>query len=274
MPACPVSLRLDARQPAPICGAPACGPHGSSAHEAPAAAGPKPLNGSRPRLVVRDGRVAEQVREGVPKPGDTGSDGSGAPRSAAAAPSADGVDDAALIARVAARDADAFRALVERHLGAIVGLARHMLRDEAEAEDVAQEAMVRLWQSGGGLELGAGGVRPWLRRVTSNLCIDRIRAGRRTDVTDAVPEQEEPAGQLRSLAEGDLAQRVNAALAALPERQRLALTLFHYEGLSQVEVGEMLGVSDEAVESLLARARRTLRGALKDEWRDLLPGER
>jgi RNA polymerase sigma-70 factor (ECF subfamily) len=60
-------------------------------------------------------------------------------------------------------------------------------------------------------------------------------------------------------------------LAALPERQRVALTLFHYEGLSQIEVGDMLGISDEAVESLLARARRSLKMALKDEWRQLLP---
>ncbi len=66
--------------------------------------------------------------------------------------------------------------------------------------------------------------------------------------------------------------RVDAALGELPDRQRLALTLFHFEGLSQSEVGATLGVSDEAVESLLARARRTLKGSLKDEWRDLLPG--
>ena len=62
-----------------------------------------------------------------------------------------------------------------------------------------------------------------------------------------------------------------AALKALPERQRLALTLFHYEGLSQLEVGNILGVSDEAVESLLSRARRSLKVTLKDEWRQLLP---
>ncbi len=65
--------------------------------------------------------------------------------------------------------------------------------------------------------------------------------------------------------------RVDAALKALPERQRLALTLFHYEGMSQIEVGEVMGISDEAVESLLARARRTLKVSLKDEWRGLLP---
>ena len=66
-------------------------------------------------------------------------------------------------------------------------------------------------------------------------------------------------------------QRVDAALKALPEWQRLALTLFHYEGMSQIEVGEVMGITDEAVESLLARARRTLKVSLKEEWRELMP---
>ena len=135
------------------------------------------------------------------------------------------------------------------------------------------EALLRLWQQGAALELGSGGARPWLRRVVSNLCIDRIRSGRRTDVTDEVPEQEFAADQLSGLMEGDLAARVDMALKSLPERQRLALTLFHYEGMSQIEIGEVLGVSDEAVESLLGRARRTLRAMLKDDWKELLPGD-
>jgi RNA polymerase sigma-70 factor (ECF subfamily) len=187
--------------------------------------------------------------------------------------SADGEDEADLLAGVAAGHERAFRALVDRHLGSVLGIARRMLRDDAEAEDVSQEALLRLWRNAAGLELGANGVRPWLRRVVSNLCIDRARARRNTTLTDAVPEESEPAGQLRHLAERELAGRVDGALKALPERQRLALTLFHYEGMSQIEVGEVLGISDEAVESLLARARRTLKGALKDEWRALLPDD-
>ena len=86
-----------------------------------------------------------------------------------------------------------------------------------------------------------------------------------------VPEQLVPAEQSAGLESRDLSVRVQSALAALPERQRLALVLFHFEGLSQIEVGESLGVSDEAVESLLARARRSLKVALKGEWQQLLP---
>ena len=182
-------------------------------------------------------------------------------------------DDRKLLSLLRARDAGAFRALVDRHLPLVLGIGRRMLRDDAEAEDVAQEALLKLWQGGAALDLGAGGFRPWLRRVTTNLCIDRIRSSRRTDVTDEVPDSPVPATQLTDLAEGDMAQRVHSALMQLPDRQRQALSLFHYEGFSQIEVAGIMGVSDEAVESLLSRARRTLRGALKDEWRQLLPGE-
>ncbi|HEY1243830.1 MAG TPA: sigma-70 family RNA polymerase sigma factor, partial [Hyphomicrobiaceae bacterium] len=85
-------------------------------------------------------------------------------------------DEAALVGRVAAGEAQAFRALVDRHLPTVLAIARRMLRDDAEAEDVAQETMLRLWRNAARLELGEGGVRPWLRRVAANLCIDRVRA--------------------------------------------------------------------------------------------------
>jgi RNA polymerase sigma-70 factor (ECF subfamily) len=167
-------------------------------------------------------------------------------------------------------DEQAFADLVSRHVGAVCAIARRMLGDDAEAEDVAQEAMLKLWRLGSALTLGADGVRPWLRRVASNLCIDRIRSGRRTLVTDQPPEVEVPARQMQALEGNELAQRVDRALQALPDRQRQALTLFHFEGMSQLEVGAAMGISDEAVESLLARARRSLRTALAGDWRELI----
>ena len=181
-----------------------------------------------------------------------------------------GPDEGALLRRVAVGDQAAFGTLVDRHLAAMLAVARRMLRDDAEAEDVAQEAMLRLWRSSDRLEIGAYGVRPWLRRVVSNLCIDKVRAGRNTTVVDDVPEQPQAADQVSSLERRQAAHRVDAALKALPDRQRMALVLFHYEGLSQIEVGRTMGISDEAVESLLSRARRTLKAALASEWRELL----
>ncbi len=182
-------------------------------------------------------------------------------------------EDAALVAAAADGDAGAFRSLVDRHLSGALAVARRMLRDEAEAEDVAQEALLRLWRSADGLEVGPQGIRPWLRRVVSNLCVDRMRSGKRLTVVEEVPETADPPTQQAHIEAQDVSQRVDAALKQLPDRQRMALTLFHYEGLSQIEVGRIMGISDEAVESLLARARRGLKASLRDEWRELIASE-
>jgi RNA polymerase sigma-70 factor (ECF subfamily) len=178
-------------------------------------------------------------------------------------------EDEALLVRVFARDQAAFRLLVDRHMPSLLLLARRLLRDEAEAEDVAQEAFLRLWRQGAGLEIGPAGVAPWLKRVVSNLAIDKLRVRGRFEVTDEPPEQAEAADQLRRLEQRELSDRVEEALRRLPDRQRLALTLFHYEGLSMEEAGRMMGASAEAIESLLARARRSLKVALADDWEAL-----
>lgn len=178
-------------------------------------------------------------------------------------------EDEALLVRVFARDQAAFRLLVDRHMPSLLLLARRLLRDEAEAEDVAQEAFLRLWRQGAGLEIGPAGVAPWLKRVVSNLAIDKLRVRGRFEVTDEPPEQAEAADQLRRLEQRELSDRVEEALRRLPDRQRLALTLFHYEGLSMEEAGLMMGASAEAIESLLARARRSLKAALADDWKAL-----
>jgi RNA polymerase sigma-70 factor, ECF subfamily len=179
-------------------------------------------------------------------------------------------DETDLVARSANGDVSAFRTLTERHLGSVAGIARRMLRDDAEAEDVAQETFLKLWRAGTTLEIGAAGVKPWLRRVVSNLCIDRVRGRKRLTVVEELPEQAEAPRQQAALEDRDLQRRVDVALKKLPERQRLALTLFHYEGLSQIEVGVEMGISDEAVESLLSRARRQLKADLQSEWQAML----
>lgn len=178
-------------------------------------------------------------------------------------------DDVTLLERVLKKDADAFRALVDRHLVSVSAIARRILRDEIEADDVAQDVMLKLWRAHSDIDIGPGGLGPWLRRVTANLCIDRMRQTKRFPQTDEMPEIPIAARQQADLEDRDLAARVAASIEALPERQRLALTLFHHEGMSQAEIASLLDASEEAIESLLARARRTLKAELAAEWRSL-----
>lgn len=179
-------------------------------------------------------------------------------------------DEAELVARACAGQHDAFKVLLDRHLSAVVANARRLLNDASEAEDVAQETFVRLWQRAEELDVGEAGVRPWLRMVSRNLAIDRLRSAKRLDVVDEIPEHSEAATQHVHVEEHERAQQVAQALAALPDRQRVALTLFHFEDLSQVEVADALSCSVEAVESLLSRARRRLKADLKETWRMIL----
>ena len=180
-------------------------------------------------------------------------------------------DETALMRRVGAGDGAAYRALVERHLRPIVAFARRTLDDSAEAEDVAQETFLRLW-SGAGAWRAEARLSTWLHRVAYNLCVDRLRR-RRELPTARLPERPHPAeGPLAARQRRQVAAAVEQALAALPERQRTALALVHYQELGNIEAAQVMEVSVEALESLLARGRRSLRRSLLAE-RDELMGE-
>lgn len=173
--------------------------------------------------------------------------------------SSDG-DETALIAEAGRGDAQAYRALSDRHLGKIVGYANRLLADSAEAEDVAQETFLRLWKQAAKWQPKAK-LHTWLFRVAHNLCIDRLRA-RRPAEPDALERQSSGDRPSGLLARKQLASEVEQALAELPERQRAAIALTHYQGLSQADAADVLQCGVEAVESLLSRGRRTLRQRL------------
>lgn len=178
--------------------------------------------------------------------------------------------DDALVERIADGDERAWQELTRRHLGAIVGYAWHMLRDRAEAEDVAQELMVRLMRKAETWEPGGAQVKTWLFRVAINLCIDRQRA-RRTTSLELVDDQADPSSSGARIARDQaLRQAVGNAVDALPARQKEALTLVHYQGFSQRETAAALDISVEAVEFLSSRARRTLKKTLRGQADDLL----
>jgi RNA polymerase sigma-70 factor (ECF subfamily) len=172
--------------------------------------------------------------------------------------------DEALLARVAEGDQAAVRALVGRKLPRLMSLGQRMLGDAAEAEDVAQEAFLRVWKQAPRWRPGQAKFDTWLHRVALNLCYDRLRR-RREIATDQPPEQADPGpAPDRGLEARDTAARVSRALAALPDRQREAIVLCHYQELGNIEAATVMGVSVEALESLLGRGRRALRTALAD----------
>ncbi len=146
--------------------------------------------------------------------------------------------------------------------------AARLLGDRAEAEDVAQEAMLRLWRIAPCWQPGRAQVSTWLYRVVANLCTDRQRK-RRTGGLDAAPEIVDgaPSAETR-LAQNARMQALDGALAELPDRQRHAVVLRHLEGLTNPEIAAIMDISTEAVESLTARGKRALTAALaprKDE---------
>lgn len=172
-------------------------------------------------------------------------------------------DEARLVAAVARGDAAAFRALAERHGQPLYRLAYRMLGDASEAEDVAQESLLRLWDNAAAWKSVGGGVPAWLRRIATNLCLDRIR--RRARLSDAPPPEpadDAPTADAALHAER-LAECARAAVLALPDRQRAAIVLTYYEQASNVEAASALGLKLKAFESLLVRARTALREHLR-----------
>jgi RNA polymerase sigma-70 factor (ECF subfamily) len=192
--------------------------------------------------------------------------------------------DAELLARVARDDASAVRQLVTRKLPRLLSLAVRMLGDRMEAEDVAQETFMRIWKQAPHWREGEARFDTWLHRVAMNLCYDRLRSRRET--VDAGLDEEQPieaASAAQAVQAGGAAHdlyspstpeatleasqdgaRVRAALAALPTRQREALVLTYYQELSNAQTAGLMGISIEALESLLARARRSLRAQLSE----------
>jgi RNA polymerase sigma factor (sigma-70 family) len=172
--------------------------------------------------------------------------------------------EGALLRRYAAGDPGAARLLAARLTPRLFGHAFRVLGDGAEAEDVTQEALLRLWRIAPAWREGEARVTTWTYRVVANLCIDRLRRrGRVGPPLEEIAEPPDPApGPAARLQEAARADALQAALTALPDRQRQAVVLRHIDGLSNPEIAEVLGIGIEAVESLTARGRRGLSAAL------------
>lgn len=181
------------------------------------------------------------------------------------------LDDDALLVLYANGDPSAARVLTGRLAPVVHAHAWRLLGDAAEAEDVTQEALLRLWQMAPDWRAGEAKVTTWLYRVTANLATDRLRRrrGRNVDL-DAIPEPEDDRpGAEDTMQDAARAQALQDALGQLPERQRQAVVLRHIEGLANPDIAEIMQIGVEAVESLVARGKRGLAAVLGGKREEL-----
>lgn len=183
----------------------------------------------------------------------------------------DSAGDTALLLAFGQGDLSAARILTARLAPRVLGFATRMLKgDRAEAEDVTQEAMLRLWRIAPDWQQGQAQVSTWLFRVASNLCLDRLRRGGRAAPLEAAgdPADDSP-GALAGLESRERLAALDLALARLPDRQRQAVVLRHIEGLANPAIAEIMDISTEAVESLTARGKRALAADLAPRREEL-----
>ena len=172
--------------------------------------------------------------------------------------------DEELVRRVGAGDAGAVELFVARKLPRMTALARRLLGDATEAEDVVQELFVRAWRQAANWQPGIAKFDTWMHRVALNLCTDRLRRRREMPLPadwDAPDSAALPDAGLESAGESD---RIGRALGALPPRQREAIVLTYYQELPNREAAALMGIGVEALESLLARGRRALKERLEE----------
>lgn len=175
------------------------------------------------------------------------------------------VPDTQLMLAFQRGDEGAFGVLLERHRKRVLNTAYHFLGNRDSAQDVAQEVFVKIYTSSKGYRPDAA-FTTWLYQITANACLDEIRRHKRSKstATEELPEcildpTASPEEQARS---SELAREVRAAIAALPENQRMAVILQRYEELSYQQIADVLKMSIPAIESLLFRAKHSLRARL------------
>jgi RNA polymerase sigma-70 factor (ECF subfamily) len=170
--------------------------------------------------------------------------------------------DEELMQRVARGDEPAFRRLARRYAVRATGLARRITGNPADAEEIVQEALLRVWTNAPRWRPLAS-FRTWFYRVVLNLCFSRRRRAPFLSIEAAGDPADPSADPSAALERGEEEGLLAAAIAALPERQRAALALTYDQGLSNAETAAVLETSVASVEALLVRARRELRDKLR-----------
>jgi RNA polymerase sigma-70 factor (ECF subfamily) len=168
--------------------------------------------------------------------------------------------DHQLMERTALGDREAFATLIRRHQQLVLSVAYRFLADRSQAEDAGQEVFLRLWQHAGRYRADTA-LEAYLRTLTVNYCLDLRRKPRLVALVDG-EEPQGPGNPHGDLVASERRGAMNSALQSLAPFQRMAVVLFHMEGLTVKEVAQLLDTSPKAAESLLSRARATLRERL------------
>ena len=186
--------------------------------------------------------------------------------------SADDRQDIAWMQCAKQGDMGAFECLVEKHQAKVVGTVAKMLGDVGDAEDIAQQVFIRVWNSSGRYEPNAK-FTTWLFTITRNLVFNELRRRKRRPAAFVDCDSEESAFQIQDsqtklppnvLIEEEISEAIQKAIDALPEMQRMAVILRRYQDVSYEEIGKILSLSVPAVKSVLFRARTELRERLRD----------
>jgi RNA polymerase sigma-70 factor (ECF subfamily) len=178
-------------------------------------------------------------------------------------------EDEELLNRLALNDEAAFRLLVERHVDRAFGIALRIVGSRADAEDVVQDTMLKVWTHRGKWQHGRAKFSTWLYRVVTNRCIDLHRMPR-TDNVDTVPEPvDAKPDAMVTMQRDEVARMLEAAMQRLPEQQRIAVIFSYHENMSNGEIAEVMETTVAAVESLLKRGRQQLRDLLRRHEPDI-----
>jgi RNA polymerase sigma-70 factor (ECF subfamily) len=195
-----------------------------------------------------------------------------APLAPDSAPVSDDVvfdEDSELLDRLATGDEAAFRMLVERHIDRAYAIALRIVGNAADAEDVVQDTMLKIWSHRGRWQHGRAKFSTWLYRVISNRCIDLRRKPRNENV-ETVPEvADDQPGAVEIIERNELNGMLELAMQRLPEQQRIAVIFSYHENMSNGEIALVMDTTVAAVESLLKRGRQQLRQLLRKHERDI-----
>ncbi len=172
--------------------------------------------------------------------------------------------DDELMLRVRAGDRGAFGQLLQRHLPGLHRYLNHMTRSSADSDELCQETFLRVWEAAGSYRSGKARFSTWLHRIGHNLCVDEMRRRRTGTASQERPENEAHPSPEQEMLLGQEHQKLLQALADLPEGQRSALLLCQVQGFSNQEAAKIMKTGVRAVESLLARGRRSLRQRLAE----------